>query len=392
MRQRALGLIKNETVFVIAAVIAFISCFFVHPDRMYIGYIHYKTLAQLGSLMVVVAGLQRIGLFHRIGSSLLARVHTVRGLALVLTALPFVASMLITNDVALVTFIPFAIAVLVMAGMEDRIFLLASLMTLGANLGSMLTPIGNAHNLYLKARSGIPTSGFLALMAPYTSASAVLLVLTIFLAFPSERVHTLDHMGASGIRRSVLAPAQGRTHPDVHMEPMPGWRLGVYAALFLVCLLGVGGILPQWAMLAIVVLGFAICDRRVFLQVDWGLLLTFVAFFIFIGNARRIPGFYNLVSGLVGSHPLATSVVCSQMISNVPTALLVSGFSSAWRQIIVGTNLGGLGTLIASMASLISYKAVVKKYPRSKGRYLSTYTLLNLLFLAVLWLLACLIG
>ncbi|AKV56125.1 transport protein [Bifidobacterium actinocoloniiforme DSM 22766] len=391
MRQWALGLLKNETVFVVAAVIAIISCCFVHPDHLYASYVHWNTLAQLGSLMAVVAGFQRIGLFHLIGSNLLARVRTVRGLALVLVALPFLTSMLITNDVALVTFIPFAIAVLVMAGLEDRIFLLASLMTLGANLGSMLTPIGNAHNLYLKARSGIPTSSFLALMAPYTLASAVLLTLAVCLEFRPKRVSSLERMGASNIQRSVLAPESDGIHPQVQVAPIQGWRLAVYSALFLVCLLGVGGIVPQWAMVAIVAFGFLLCDRRVFLQVDWGLLLTFTAFFIFIGNARRIPAFYNLVSGLVGAYPLVTSVACSQVISNVPTALLVSGFSSSWRQIIVGTNLGGLGTLIASMASLISYKAVGKKYPQSKGRYLKIYTLLNVLFLAILLAMACLI-
>ncbi|BDR52627.1 anion transporter [Bombiscardovia nodaiensis] len=391
MRRWALGLLKNETVLVVAAVIALISCLFVLPDKQYAGYIHYNTLAQLGSLMVVVCGFQRIGVFHLIGSNLLARVHTVRGLVLVLTALPFFSSMLITNDVALVTFIPFAIAVLIMAGMQERTFLVATLMTLGANLGSMFTPIGNAHNLYLKARSDIPTTEFLAIMAPYTLLAALMLCLVIWCTFGKEQASILQDLEARRIQESVLAPEQDSIQPQVQVAPCEGWRLAVYGALFMVCLLGVGGILPQWVMVLIVAAGFFLCDWRVFLQVDWGLLLTFVAFFIFIGNARRIPEFYNLVSGLVGHYPLLTSVISSQVISNVPTSLLVSGFSTAWRQIIVGTNLGGLGTLIASMASLISYKAVVKKYPGSKGRYLKVYTLWNVIFLLVLLALALLI-
>ncbi|BDR55016.1 citrate transporter [Bombiscardovia apis] len=388
MKQWALRVLKSETVLVIASAIALISCFFVHPDKAYLSYIHYNTLAQLGSLMVVVCGFQRIGVFHKIGSSLLSRVHTVRGLVLVLTALPFFSSMLITNDVALVTFIPFAIAVLIMAGLQERTFLVATLMTLGANLGSMLTPVGNAHNLYLKACSLMSTGEFMAIMGPYTLASALMLIAVIWLAFGKDGAAGLGDLQANAIEESVFSPQPDKIHPQVQMGPCEGWRIAVYSALFVVCLLGVGGLLPQWLMIAIVAIGFLLCDRHVFSQVDWGLLLTFVAFFIFIGNARRIPQFYHLVSGLVGSYPLLTSVITSQVISNVPTSLLVSGFSSSWRQIIVGTNLGGLGTLIASMASLISYKAVVKKYPESKGHYLKVYTLWNVIFLAVLLILA----
>jgi len=192
-------------------------------------------------------------------------------------------------------------------------------------------------------------------------------------------------MDAQEIRHSILAPREEGIQPQVkEMQQSSGWRIAIYLLLFLVCLLGVAKLIPQWTMVLVVVVTFLICDRRVFLHVDWGLLLTFVAFFIFIGNARRIPQFYNLVSGLVNIHPLITSVLCSQVISNVPTALLVSGFSTAWRSIILGTNLGGLGTLVASMASLISYKAVVKQYPSKKGEYLKIYTAFNLLFLVVL--------
>ncbi|MEK0306350.1 SLC13 family permease [Bifidobacterium favimelis] len=385
MRHWLKSLLKSETVLLIATAIAIISCFLVHPDRQYLGYIHMNTITQLGSLMLVVCGFQRIGVFHAIGADLLTRVHTVRGLALVLVALTFFSSMFITNDVALVTFVPFAIAVLIMAGLEERTFLVVTLMTVGANVGSMLTPIGNAHNLYLKARSDMPTSDFLMAMAPYTLVSAVMLVLVCWFAFGRGRVSRLEHMDADDLRKSVLAPNPDKIQPQVREMQQGGkWRIAVYLFLFVVCLLGVGKVIPQWAMVGIVVLTFLACDRQVFLHVDWGLLLTFVAFFIFIGNARRLPAFYNLVSGLVNVHPLLTSALCSQVISNVPTALLVSGFSDAWKDIIIGTNLGGLGTLIASMASLVSYKAVIKRYPTKKGRYLAVYTACNMVFLVVL--------
>lgn len=385
MRHWLTRLLKGETVLVIAAVIALVSCIFVHPDGQYLGYIHVNTITQLGSLMVVVCGFQRIGVFHAIGANLLARVHSVRGLALVLVSLTFFASMFITNDVALVTFVPFAMAVLIMAGLEKHVFLVVTLMTLGANVGSMLTPIGNAHNLYLKARSDMPTREFLLLMAPYTLVAALMLVLVCWFAFGRQRVDQLERMKAKDIQHSVLAPKPDGIQPQVEeMQESGRWRIVVYLLLFLVCLLGVARVIPQGAMVLVVILVFLICDRRVFLHVDWGLLLTFVAFFIFIGNARRMPQFYGMVSGLVNIHPLIASILCSQVISNVPTSLLVSGFSTAWKAIILGTNLGGMGTLIASMASLVSYKAVVKRYPHKKGHYLKVYTLFNLLFLIVL--------
>ena len=385
MQHRVIGLLKNETVLVVAAVIALVSCILIPPDRQYLGYIHLNTLTQLGSLMMVVSGFQRIGVFHAIGASLLSHVRSVRGLALVLVSLPFFSSMFITNDVALVTFVPFAIAVLIMAELESHALLVVTLMTLGANVGSMLTPIGNAHNLYLKARSEMPAGEFLLLMAPYALVAALMLFLCCWVAFRNQHLNKFEGMDAQEIRRSILAPREEGVQPQVkEMQRSSGWRITLYFLLFLVCLLGVAKLIPQWAMVLVVAVTFLICDRRVFLHVDWGLLLTFVAFFVFIGNARRIPQFYNLVSSLVNIHPLITSVLCSQVISNVPTALLVSGFSTAWRPIILGTNLGGLGTLVASMASLISYKAVIKQYPDRKGNYLKIYTSLNLLFLVVL--------
>ncbi|HCQ25253.1 MAG TPA: anion transporter, partial [Bifidobacterium longum] len=163
-----------------------------------------------------------------------------------------------------------------------------------------------------------------------------------------------------------------------------GWRTIVYSLLFIVCLLAVSDVIPLWVMCVIVVVVFLFTDRRVFKYVDWGLPLTFCMFFIFIGNMKRVPEFYELARSLVGGHPLEVAVGSSQVISNVPTTILLSGFCDQWRDLIIGTNLGGMGTLIASMASLISYKNVVRQYPHKKGRYLAVYSAVNVLFLAVL--------
>ena len=389
MRRLVVKILKNETILVVASILALISCFIVPPDKEYGGYIHASTISQLICLMLVVCGFQRIGVFRIIGSRLLHHVGTARGLVITLISLTYFSGMLITNDVALVTFIPFAIAVLTMAHMEEHAVLVGTLMTVGANVGSMLTPIGNAHNLYLKALTGMPSAEMIGIMAPYSVTAAVLLVLIACVAFGKKPVSEFSSIDGSGIEQNVLAPNSDQPRPDEirvtgYGAGYGGWRTIVYCALFIVCLLAVSDFIPLWAMCVIVVVAFLFCDRRVFRNIDWGLPLTFCMFFIFIGNMKRVPEFYELAASLVGAHPLEVSVVSSQFISNVPTTLLLSGFCDQWRELIIGTNLGGMGTLIASMASLIGYKNVTRKYPDKKGRYLAVDSAVNVLFLIVL--------
>lgn len=389
MRRWLLNIVRSETILIVASILAVISCFFVAPDSQYLGYVHTNTIAQLVGLMMVVCGFQRIGVFRNIGAKLLRHVRTERGLVLVLIALTFFSAMFITNDVALVTFVPFAISVLVMAHAEKRTILVVTLMTIGANVGSMLTPIGNAHNLYLKALTKMSTMHFLEIMAPYTLASAVLIVAFTFVFFKSTRVDQFSNLQGEDIEQHVLAPSSDKYHPDEiridgYGATMTHWRILTYSLMFLVCLCGVGGLIADWLMLLIIVVTFMLCDRAVFRVLDWALPLTFIMFFIFIGNMRRVPGFSELAQMWVGTHPLEVSIVSSQFISNVPTTILLSGFCDLWKPLIIGTNLGGLGTLIASMASLISYKSVTRKYPHHKSRYLLVYSAVNILFLFVL--------
>lgn len=384
MRRRLLAIAKSETILIVASVLAIVSCFLVHPDSEYLDYIHVNTIAQLVCLMIVVCGLQRIGIFRIIGSRLLEHVHTMRTLVITLVSLTFFSAMFITNDVALVTFVPFAMAVMVMVGKQEHTVLVVTLMTVAANVGSMLTPIGNAHNLYLKALTHMRTIEMIGIMAPYSALAALLLLIVICVAFKSEPVQELHDLEAG-----VLAPRSSKEQPDEiritgYGAGYGGWRTIVYALLFIVCLLAVSEHIPLWLMCVLVVVAFLFSDRRVFRHIDWGLPLTFCMFFIFIGNMKRVPEFYNFAQSLVGSHPLGVAVASSQVISNVPTTLLLSGFCDQWRALIIGTNLGGMGTLIASMASLVSYKNVTRRYPDKKGKYLAVYTAINVLFLAVL--------
>ena len=389
MRRWLLEVVKSETILIVATVLAIISCFVVPPDAEYRSYVHTKTIAQLVCLMLVVCGFQRIGVFRMVGSRLLRMVRTQRGVVLVLVSLTYFSSMLITNDVALVTFIPFAISVLTMAGMEASAVLVATLMTVGANVGSMLTPVGNAHNLYLKALSGILPGTFLGIMAPYSFVAAVLLIVVISVAFGGKKVSRFADLDGEDIERGVLAPQPDQPQPDEirltgYGAGHGGWRVWVYAVLFLLCLLVVSDLVPIWVMCVVVFGVFLFADRKAFRKVDWGLPLTFIMFFIFIGNMKRVPAFYSLAASLVGGHPLEVAVVSSQIMSNVPTTILLSGFCDDWTHLIIGTNLGGMGTLIASMASLVSYKNVTRCYPDRKGRYLAVYSAVNVLFLVVL--------
>lgn len=389
MRQRVLTFLRSETILIVATLLAIISCFIVPPDGQYGGYVHVSTISQLVCLMLVVVGFQRIGVFRIIGSSLLHRVHTARGVVLTFIALTFISAMFITNDVALLTFVPFALAVLVMAHMEDKAIIVCALMTVAANTGSMLTPVGNAHNLYFKALTGMSTGHFLRIMAPYSILAAVLLVVVTCVVFRGRRIAEFDGMDSKGFERGVLAPDPTRHQPDEikvtgYGAGYGGWRAIVYTGVFVVCVLAVSDMVPLWVMCVVTFVAMVVCDRGSFRHADWALPLTFIMFFVFIGNMKRVPEFYELAASLVGAHPLEVSVVSSQFISNVPTTLLLSGFCDQWRELIIGTNLGGMGTLIASMASLIGYKNVVRKYPNKKGRYLAVYSAVNVLFLIVL--------
>lgn len=396
MRQWLLNFLHNETILIISSILALISCCIVHPDGQYGGYVHVSTIAQLVCLMLVVAGFQRIGVFRIIGSRLLHRVHTARGLVLTLIGLTFISAMFITNDVALLTFIPFALAVLVMAHMEDRAIIVCALMTVAANTGSMLTPIGNAHNLYFKALTGISTGRFLAIMAPYSLLAAVLLVVATWVIFRGRTIDTFEHIDSAGLERDILAPHADQPRPDRieitgYGAGYGGWRAIVYAFVFLVCILTVSDLIPLWAMCVITFVAMLICDRGAFRHTDWALPLTFIMFFIFIGNMKRVPEFAGIAQAFVGQHPLEVSIITSQIISNVPASLLLSGFSTQWVPLIIGTNIGGMGTIIASMASLITYKNFARQYPQQKSRYLGLYSGVSVVFLLAMYGLALLI-
>lgn len=371
--------IQNETVLSVAAVLAVFSAFLVPPDGEYTGYIDWRTLAILFSLMTVMAGLRGQGVFDRLGLALLRRTRSVFQLVCVLVGLCFFTSMLITNDVALLTFVPFTFAVLSGLGQtacEKLAVPTVAMQTIAANLGSMLTPIGNPQNLYLYGKSGMAMAEFVRLMLPYSLLSLALLL--VWAAAVCRR--------GSGVEQKSVSLAQ-----DMETAPSPKIIL-LYAGLFLVCLLSVVRVLPYGISFVLVAVCAALFDGGTLRRVDYSLLFTFAAFFVFIGNLGRLPAFSDWLQGILGGKEVLVAVLASQVMSNVPAALLLSGFTQNTAALIIGTNLGGLGTLIASMASLISYRQIARETPQQKGRYFAVFTVSNLAFLAAMLLLWGLIG
>lgn len=363
--------IQQETVLTAAAVLAVVSAFFVPPDAQYLGYIDLRTLAILFSLMTVMAGLRRQGFFDGLGRALLSRTHSTFQLTLVLVGLCFFGSMFITNDVSLLTFVPFTFVVLSRLGADVRRALLipvVCMQTIAANLGSMLTPIGNPQNLYLYGKSGMSIEGFVLLMLSYTLVSLLLLLAWAAL---------VCRKASAALSVDELVSSSSASQGDQKI-------ILLYLVLFAVCLLSVIRVLPYGIAFAAVLVCALFADPRTLRMVDYSLLLTFVAFFIFIGNLGRIPAFSGWLQEFLTGREVLVAVLASQVTSNVPAALLLSGFTAETQALIIGTNLGGLGTLIASMASLISYRQITRELPQGKKQYFGLFTLSNLIFLALL--------
>lgn len=381
-------LFQKETVCCIAFLLAVISIFFVSPSKNYISYIDFRVLALLFCLMAVVRGFSSIGVFTRLGTMLLTHVHSLRMLSALFIFLCFFFSMLITNDVALITFVPFTILVLSMAEQKKFLIPVIVLETIAANLGSMLTPLGNPQNLYLYTISGLSIGAFVRIMLPYSFVSAILLLIFI-LFLPKDTVSTATAANTANSTNTVTASNTSNVICEaVKARKNSRILFTAYLILFLLCLLTVLHILPYQIMFLLVLTGFLLLDYRVLKDVDYFLLLTFLCFFIFIGNMKQISLVHELISKLLVHHEVLMGIGASQIISNVPAAILLSGFTDDYSALLIGVNLGGLGTLIASLASLISFKFYANSNGRDTRRFLGIFTLYNVIFLGVLFVLS----
>jgi len=362
---KRMGKKLNDPVLIIAWVIAIASSFFVFPDKKYIDYIDWRSLGILWALMVVVQGFKKNSVFEKIGQFLLKRVNYGWQLASVLIFMCFFGSMLITNDVALITFVPFAIMILKSSCREDLMIPVVVYQTVAANMGSMLTPIGNPQNLYLYGVTGMSIGDFILTMLPLSSLTFILLGLCVF---------TLPKKNKKIVMDEYYTIVKGGSSVQI----------GIYLLLFAIALCSVLRLIPWYAAAGVIFVLVAIVDFRILLRADYILLLTFIGFFIFTGNIGRISKIKELLEELIRNREFLVSALTSQFISNVPATLLLTGFTNNYKSLLQGVNVGGLGTLIASMASLISYKAITNVLPHIQGKYMKKFTIVNVAFLIVL--------
>lgn len=318
---------KNETVFTVSLILAIISCFFVKPNINYLGYINWDTIILLLVIMIIVEFLKNLSVFEIMVRKLLTRKVNARELVSILVFICFLSSIFITNDVSLILFVPFSILALKKVKRSDLIIITVCLQSIAANVGCMLLPIGAPHNIVMYTTSNIPFESFILILLPYISVSLIF-ILTVILIIPKDEIN-LPHMSYVQFNKKHLL-------------------------------------------------------RRILLGVDYYLLLTFIALFILIGNLENIPLINLLLRKWIIGNEVLCGVILSQIISNVPAAILLSNFSSNFEAIIVGINIGGFGTIIASMANLISYNILIREYPGFKLRYLIVFTVLNIILLILL--------
>lgn len=351
--------LKGEAVLITSTILALLSMIAIPPDRLYLAYIDWQTLALLFALMLVVAGLSEHRVLDTIACTLIARSHTTRGRALALVALTFFASMFITNDVALITFVPLTIIVFTVGSDDTYLLYTIVLQTIAANVGSALTPVGNPQNLFLYNYYGLTAITMAKAMAPYVGGGALLLVL-LHLYVPKNK--DMAHI-----------PHDREYHLNIRSVVR-------YIGLFLFALLTVFHVVSVPIGVFIIVLG---CEKRLLKEVDYSLLATFVSLFILVGNLGRLKSIQAIIHSSMEGREFYISLALSQLVSNVPATLLLAQFTDNALELLRGVNAGGCGTLIASMASVISFRLFVKHKPTQAVIYLALFTLINIIFVAL---------
>ena len=355
--------IKKNTVFCIATLVAIITCFFVLPDKEYLGYFDWSTLACLFLTLAVICAFRNIKFFTIVARKLVLFAGNLRSLFFVLIIITFIGSMIIANDMALITFLPLGYFAVSVAKQEKYIPYLFILQNISANLGGMLTPFGNPQNLYLYSYFNIPTLEFCSIMLPPFILAVAMLSLCCLFVKPIKLEIKEKFPEKLSIKRTLL-----------------------YSVLFIFSILIVFRVIPFWVGLVIVPIVLLLVDKEALLMVDYGLLGTFFFFFIFAGNLSRIDAVNVLLSSLMQKDALLVSVLSCQGISNVPSAILLSRFTENYKELLLGVNIGGTGTLIASLASLITFSEHRILYPGHTKQYFWMFTLINAVFLVVMTL------
>ena len=366
--KRIIAFARTNVVMLIAASLALITSFIVPPDKEYIGYFDFKTLTCLFTVLAVVCALRNVRFFYTLAEKIVKHFTNARIAVLALVYITFIGSMLIANDMALLTFLPLGYFVLVSTKKEKYMCITFILQNIAANLGGMLTPFGNPQNLYLYSKFNIPDGEFVIIMLPPFVLAILMITLSVIVFIKPEPLEF------SGVERRL-----------------PKARVTVYLLLFAYSILCVFRFIPYQTALIIIPVVILFMDRRALLDVDYGLLLTFVFFFIFSGNMSRIDTVREIFVFLLDKSTLVVSALSCQFISNVPTAILLSRFTDNYRELLLGVNVGGCGTIISSLASLITFREYSQHNKGKAGKYLLVFSAFNFTFLIVMLLFSFLI-
>ena len=359
--KRIVSFLKDNAVLMIAILAAIVTSIIIPPDKEYLGYFDFKTLACLFSVLAVVCALRNIRFFYTLAKAIVRKFRNARVAILALVYITFIGSMLIANDMALLTFLPLGYFILHTTKKEKYLAFAFIMQNIAANLGGMLTPFGNPQNLYLYSKFNIPDGEFVTIMFP-PFIVAIVLITVCCLVFVKNEPLEIEEKAAS----------------------LPIGRVIIYLALFAVAIMMVFRFMPYQIGLIIIPLALLFLDREALKQVDYGLLFTFVFFFIFAGNMGRIEAVRSFFSYLLNINTLIFSAMSCQFISNVPSAILLSQFTDNYRELLLGVNIGGAGTLIASLASLITFKEYTKQDPKHTISYVLKFTAFNFAFLIIL--------
>ena len=353
--------IKKNAVVLIAFCAAVITSIIVPPDAEYAGYLDYKTLTCLFCVLAVVCALKNINFFYMLARKIVQCFKTAKISILALVYITFIGSMLIANDMALLTFLPLGYFVLSSTGKEKYMAFTFIMQNIAANLGGMLTPFGNPQNLYLYSFFNIPTGEFVSIMALPFALAVTLITLCCIVFVKNEPMEIADERIELNPKKTVL-----------------------YLVLFALSIAIVFRGIPYFIGLIVIPPVLIFADRKALKDVDYGLLFTFVFFFIFAGNMARIDIVRDFLSWLLDKNTLLVSTLSCQFISNVPSAILLSQFTENYADLLVGVNIGGTGTLIASLASLITFKEYTRHNPGKTLKYILTFSAFNFGFLAIL--------
>lgn len=351
---------KKNIVLTIAAFAAFITSLFVHPDKQYLSYFDFKTLTCLFCVLAVVCALKNINFFYILAQKIVQSFQNVRLAILALVYITFIGSMLIANDMALLTFLPLGYFVLNTTNKQKYMAFTFIMQNIAANLGGMLTPFGNPQNLYLYTKFSISNSEFISIMLPTFLISISLITLCCFF-----------------VKKEPLEISE-------NSMPIDKKRAGIYSLLFILAIVIVFRGIPYYIGLVVIPLVLAFADPKSLKMVDYPLLLTFVAFFIFSGNLARIEAIKNIFEYLMSKSTLLISILSCQFISNVPSAILLSQFTENYADLLTGVNIGGVGSLIASLASLITFREYTMHNPGETKHYLFLFSMYNFAFLIIL--------